>query len=256
MRKVSIFNIKGGVGKTVSTVNISAILAEKGFKVLVVDMDSQSSSSITFEGYSPEGLNVGDILLDNSIPLEKVIKKTQIENIDILPCNFDLAYIEQKLWFDMSKSMQLRLNEVMDIIECNPNYNYDYCIIDCPPALNLFAINSLVASDEVLIPIKIDRYAYDGIGRLIEEIEKIQNGFNPNLRLTGCFVTMDNKTTINNFIKETLEENLGNKLLQTSIRATTSVVESTFRNMPVIQHKKNSTASKDYHKLVKEVFNV
>lgn len=256
MRKVSIFNIKGGVGKTVSTINISAVLANKGYKVLVIDMDSQSSSSITLEGYSADDLNVGDILLDNSIPLESVIKHTQIENIDILPCNFDLSYIEQKLWFDMTKSMQLRLKNVIDLIECSETYDYDYCIIDCPPALNLFAINALAASDEVLIPIKIDRYAYDGIGRLIEEIEKIQNGFNPNLKLSGCFITMDNKTSINHFMKELLEKNLGSKLFKTSIRATTSVVESTFRNMPVVQHKKNSTASKDYKNLVQEVFHV
>lgn len=256
MKKISVFNIKGGVGKTVSTVNISAVLAEKGYKVLVVDVDSQSSASISLDGYSSEGFNIGDILLDNKIPLYEVIKQSNIENVDILPCNFDLAYIEQKLWFDMSRSMQERLKEVLTLIECSDEYNYDYCVIDCPPALNVFSINALVASDEVLIPIKIDRYAYDGIGRLIEEIGKIQEGFNPRLKLKGCFVTMDNNTSINSFIKDTLSENLEEKLLNTTIRQNVSVIESTFRNMPVIHHKKNSNASKDYKKLVKEVFNV
>lgn len=256
MKKVAIFNIKGGVGKTVSTVNISTILAEKGHKVLVVDVDSQSSTSITFEGYSTEGPNLADILLDKKVPLEQVIKKSNVENIDILPCNFDLAYVEKEILFDYSQSAQLRLKNIMDIIEDDPNYNYDYCIIDCPPALNLFASNALIASDEVLIPIKIDRYAYDGISRLIEEIEKVQEGLNSKLKLAGCFITMYSKTSINDFMKETLEKNLGSKLFKTSIRSTISVVESTFRNMPVVHHKRNSTASKDYNALVKEVFNV
>lgn len=256
MKKISIFNIKGGVGKTISTINIAAILAEKGYKVLVIDVDSQSSTSITLEGYSPDGQNLADILLDKNVPLENVIKKSNIENIDILPCNFDLSFIEREIIFDYNQSAQLRLKNVMDKIEASEEYNYDYCIIDCPPALNIFASNALMASDEVLIPIKVDRYACDGISRLIEEIEKVQNGLNPNLKLSGCFITMYSKTSINDFMKEELKNALGNKLFNTSIRSTISVVESTFRNMPIISHKKNATASKDYYNLVKEALNV
>lgn len=256
MRKVSIFNIKGGVGKTVSTVNISAILAEKGYKVLVIDMDSQSSTSITFDGYSADDKNIGDLLVDSSIDVKDVIKQTNVEGIDILPCNFDLSYKEREISISYNVNMQLRLKNVLTKVENDEQLNYDYCIIDCPPAVNLMAINSLVASDEVLIPIKIDRYAYDGIGRLIEEIDMIQSELNPSLKLAGCFVTMDGKTNINELIKEILEENLGDKLLNTSIRQTVSVIESTFENMPVVNYKKRATASVDYRNLVKEVFNV
>lgn len=257
MRKVAIFNIKGGVGKTVSTINISTILAEKGYKVLVIDADSQSSTSITFEGYSTEELNLADIMLDKNITPEQVIKKSNVENIDILPCNFDLAYAEKEILFDMHNIAQLRFKRnVIDKIENNPNYNYDYCIIDCPPALNMFATNVLSAVDEVLIPIKIDRYAYDGISRLIEEIENIQNGLNPKLKLSGCFITMYSNASINHYMKNELEENLGDKLFKTYIRHTIKVVESTFRNMSVTTHKKDATASNDYYALVEEVFNV
>lgn len=255
MKKISIFNIKGGVGKTVSTINIAAILAEKGYKVLVVDIDSQSSSTITFEAYDPEGLTVGDLLITDKIETQDVIKKTSIENIDILPCNFNLAYTEREILLDMSKSVQHRLSNVLKRVE-NSNSNYDYCIIDCPPALGTLSTNALVACDEVLIPIKIDKYAYDGIGRLLEEIENIQKEFNSDLKFRGCFITMDNNTSINSLIKETLDENLGSKLLKSSIRQNVSVVEATFRNMSVIEHKRNSHASKDYRALVKEVFNI
>lgn len=256
MRKISIFNIKGGVGKTISTINISAVLAEKGYKVLVVDMDSQSSTSISFEGYSADDKNIGDLLVDNTIDAKEVIKHTNVEGIDILPCNFELPYKEREISITYNVNQQLRLRNVLMKIEADEELNYDYCIIDCPPAVGLMAINSLVASDDVLIPIKIDRYAYDGIGRLIEEIEAIQKELNPNLKLAGCFVTLDSRTSINSLIKEILEENLGEKLLKTSVRQTTSVVESTFENMPVVTYKKKATASIDYRNLVKEVFNV
>ena len=130
----------------------------------------------------------------------------------------------------------------------------EHCLIDCPPSLNMITINALVASDEVIVPIKIDKFALDGLGYLLESINEIKDEFNENLKFLGCFITMDNSTTVNKEIKKALKDLLGEKMLDTHIRQNISVVESTFEQKPVIYYKSKSNASKDYIKLAKEVF--
>lgn len=256
MKKVSIFNFKGGVGKTVSAINISAILAEEGYKVLLVDMDSQASLSSTFEANDIDRLSIGDLLLNDDLDIKDVLVKTEVENIDLLPCNKTFSQTERLIWIDTSRSAHLRLKSVLNKVE-ESDLNYDYCIIDCPPAEGIASISSLVASDEVLIPIKIGKYAYDGIGRLVKEINNIHKEFNPNLQLKSCFITMaDNRTNLNNVVKDLLECDLGNKLAKTSIRNNIALEEATFMNMSVKDYKANSNASQDYRALVKELFNV
>lgn len=257
MKTISIFNFKGGVGKTVSAINISSILAEKGFKILLVDMDSQSSLSSTFEVNDITKPSIGELLTDDDYEIKDVLVHTEVENIDILPCNKKFAKTERLMWIDTSKSVQYRLKNVLDRVK-ESGYEYDYCIIDCPPADGIASMNSLVASDEVLIPIKIGKYAYDGIGRLMKEIKNIQEEFNPNLSFKSCFVTMaDNRTNLTKIVVEMLEEEkLGDKLAKTQIRNNIALEEAIFMNKPVKDYKDNSNASQDYKALVKELFNV
>lgn len=201
MKKVSIFNIKGGVAKTTSTANLGAVLSQQGKKVLLIDLDPQSNLTKLFKAYSMDDLTIGDILLDKDLDINKVIKNTDFENIDILPSNVTLAFAERKILLDVSRSQQNRLSKALKNLK-----GYDYCIIDCPPALNMITVNALCASDEVIVPIKIDKFALDGLEYLLDSIEEIKEEFNPNLNFKGCFITMDSATTVNRVIKQSLKE--------------------------------------------------
>ena len=176
MKKVSIFNIKGGVAKTTSTANLGACLSQEGKKVLLV-----------FKAYSMDDLTVSDVLLDKHLDIHKVIKKTDFENIDILPANINLTFADRNILIDNTRSQQNRLSKALK----NLNNEYDYCLIDCPPSLNMITTNALCASDEVFVPIKIDKFALDGLEYLLESIEDMKDEFNPNLNFKGCFITMD-----------------------------------------------------------------
>lgn len=250
MKKISVLNIKGGVAKTTSAINLAAILSEQGNKVLLVDVDAQSNSTMAFKNYDIDDLSVSEVLLNKDIDIENVIKSTEYENIDILPSNIKLAFTEKKILLDVTRNQQNRLKRVLENVESK----YDYCIIDCPPSLNMITINALVASDDVIVPIKIDKFALDGLEYLLESIEEIKEEFNPNLQFKGCFVTMDTSTVVNKEIKKALKNILKDKMFDTSIRQNVSVTEASFEQVPVVYYKRNSNASKDYKALVKEVF--
>ncbi len=170
MKKLSILNIKGGVGKTTSTINLASTLAEEGKKVLIVDIDAQSNSTMLFKAYDIDALSVSDILLDKNINVEDVIKGTDFDNIDVLPSNISLAFTEKKILLDVTRNQQNRLKKALEQVEDK----YDYCLIDCPPSLNMITINALVASDEVIVPIKIDKFALDGLGYLLDSIDEVK----------------------------------------------------------------------------------
>lgn len=250
MKKLSVVNIKGGVAKTTSAINIAAILADKGNRVLVVDVDAQSNLTMAFKAYDIDNLSVSDVLLNKSINIFDVIKNTEYKNIDILPSNISLAFTEKKILLDVTRSQQNRLKRELELV----SDKYDYCIIDCPPSLNMITINALVASDEVIVPIKIDKFALDGLEYLLESIDEIKDEFNPNLQFKGCFITMDTLTNVNKEIKKALKNILKDKMFDTSIRQNISVVEASFEQEPVVSYKKNSNASKDYKNLVEEIF--
>ena len=250
MKKVSIFNIKGGVAKTTSTANLGACLSKQNKKVLLVDLDPQSNLTKLFKAYSMDDLSVSDVLLDKDLDIHKVIKKTDFENIEIIPSNVALAFAEKKILLDVNRSQQNRLAKALSTI----NNEYDYCLIDCPPSLNMITVNALCASDEVFVPIKIDKFALDGLEYLLDSIEEIREEFNPNLNFKGCFITMDSATTVNRIIKKELKRLLGDKVFNTTIQQNVKVIESTFDESPVVFSNKKARASINYKDLCKEVF--
>ncbi|WP_294196925.1 ParA family protein [uncultured Clostridium sp.] len=249
MKKVAIFNIKGGVAKTTSTANLGACLSEKNKKVLLIDLDAQSNLTKLFKAYSMDDLTISDVLLNKDLDINTVIKKTDFENIDIIPSNLKLAFTEKKILLDVSRSQQNRLSKALEKLN-----EYDYCLIDCPPSLNMITINALCASDEVFVPIKIDKFALDGLEYLLDSIEEIKDEFNPNLNFRGCFVTMDTATTVNKVIKKELKQLLADKMFNTTINQNVKVIESTFEECPVVFSNKKARASVDYKNLCKEVF--
>ncbi|RMD04931.1 ParA family protein [Clostridium autoethanogenum] len=248
MKKVSIVNIKGGVGKTVSTVNIAASLGELNKKVLIVDADAQSNATQYLNCYSPEGISTYDVLMDKDIDVNTVIKNTNVKGVSIIPANIKLI-CENEIVNDTRRSRENRLKKALD----NVKEEYDYVIIDCPPSLGIITTNALVASDYVLVPIKIDQFALDGFGYLLDTIDEISNEFNPKLDFTGAFITMDKRTAINRKMKAKLKEALKDKLFNVSIRENVKVVQSTFEQQPVITYCKNAISSKDYRALTQEV---
>ncbi|WWU63315.1 ParA family protein [Clostridium baratii] len=247
---LSLFNIKGGVAKTTSTANLGACLSLQGHKVLLIDLDPQSNLTKLFKAYSIDDLSVANALLDKKINVNEIIKTTDFENIDIMPSNIKLAFAEREILLDVSRSQQNRLARAIK----NLDTDYDYILIDCPPSLNMITINSLCASDDVLVPIKIDKFALDGLEYLLESIEEIKDEFNPNLNFKGCFVTMDTATTVNRQIKKELKNILEDKLFNTTIKQNVKVIESTFEESPVVFSNKKARASINYKELTKELF--
>ena len=250
MKKVSIFNIKGGVAKTTSTANLGACLSQQGKKVLLVDLDSQSNLTKLFKTYSIEDLSISDVLLDKNLDIHKAIKRTDFENLDIISANINLTFTERNILLDETRSQQDRLVIALSQI----NDEYDYCLIDCPPSLNIITVNALCASDEVFVPIKIDKFALDGLEYLLDRISEIKENFNSNLNFKGCFITMDTATTVNRVIKKELKNLLGDKIFNTTIKQNVKVIESTFDECPVVFSNKKARASINYRDLCKEVF--
>lgn len=248
MKVISLLNIKGGVGKTVSTVNIAAELADKGNSVLVIDLDPQSNSTKYLESYDPYGLSTYNLLKGEE---GCYIKKTKYENLWIAPANISLIQSESEILADTRKARETRLKRWMSNIE--DINEFDYVIIDCPPSLGMLTTNALAASHYVLVPIKIDKFALDGFEYLLNSIEESREEFNQDLKLLGVFVTMDKNTKINRAIKEELETELGALYLKQTIRENTEVIKSTFESTPLIHFNKNANATKDYKALVKEI---
>lgn len=242
---ISFINIKGGVAKTISSVNVAAELGRNGKSVLVIDLDPQANATKNFNCYNPECLSTYEMLRGEKVN----IKHTGFENVDLMPSNIKLILSESEILTDTKRSRELRLKKYL----MNMEFKYDYVIIDCPPSLGVLSTNALAASDHVLVPVKIDMFALDGFEYLLSSIEEIREEFNPTLNLLGIFITMDRATSINREIKEELRKSLGDKLFRTSIRENVDVVKSTFNLMPVVYFNKRANATKDYKDLVKEI---
>ena len=246
MKVISFLNIKGGVGKTISTVNIAATLGIQGKKVLVIDLDPQSNTTKYLGMYYPNGKSTYNLLNGEDVG----ISVTKFENVWLIPANINLIMSESEILSDMSKPRETRLKKYLNSKE---QESFDYVLIDCPPSLGMLSINALTTSDYVLVPLKIDQFALDGFEYLLSCIESTKEEFNPNLKLLGMFITMDKATRINREIKNELINEIGDLLFKQTIRDNIDVIKSTFESTPVVYYKKRANASKDYIALVEEI---
>lgn len=251
MKTISIANLKGGVGKTITTINLSYLLAsEFGMRVLVVDNDQQGNTSQFFGRYDYEHPGMSEVMLRKCDDANDVIQKTNNPNLDIIASNLSLAMAERQVQSEAGGCpQQVRLREVLKKVDTW----YDYCIIDNAPSLGMCVINALVASDFLIVPAKIDRFTFDGIESLLEQAKQMREYFNPYLRLLGTLVTCYRRNDSNESGEEYLKQAEQYKVFDHHIRYTEKVDESTFSSEPIMVHSKYCGAAKDYRGWAQEV---
>ena len=244
---ISFSNQKGGVGKTSTCVNLSAGLALKGKKTLLIDMDPQGNAT-TGLGFSKSELknSVYNVLIDD-LPASSAIHKTMVENLDILPASIDLAGAEVELVY--LKNREKRLREKLETVKGN----YDFIMIDCPPSLGLLTINALSASNSVIIPIQSEYYALEGLSQLMNTIKLVVKHLNPELVIDGVVVTMyDGRALISKQISAEIHKFFGKKMFNTVVPRNIRVSEAPSHGVPVMIHDPRCNGAKAYVALAEE----
>lgn len=245
---IAIANQKGGVGKTTTAINLSAGLAKAGKKVLIIDLDPQANSSLTFLNNHIIEQSVYDVLVENGTQIENVIKPTYIPNLDIMPARINLAKFESKLIGEFDAPFRLK-----DRIE-RLTHDYEYIIIDTPPTLGLITVNALVASDYVIVPIQPSYFALEGTDDLLETVEKVKARPNPNLQVLGVVITLlDKRTTLAKDIQEQIKGVFGDKVFETVISKSVRLEESPAYKEVIFTFAPASSGAIEYSNLCEEV---
>lgn len=248
MYVIAIANQKGGVGKTTTAVNLSACLAEKGKKILLLDIDPQGNAT---SGLGLEKKNIKFCIYDaliNDVPLEKTIKKTPYKNLDIVPSTIQLAGAEIELVSTLSR--EVRLKRVIEGIK----KNYDYIIIDCPPSLGLLTINALTAADGVFVPIQCEYYALEGLGQLVNTINLVRKHLNSELIIKGVLLTMyDSRTNLSTQVAEEVKAYFKDLVYDSIIPRNVRLSEAPSHGKPIISYDPKCKGAEVYRNLADEV---
>ncbi len=246
MKVISVINLKGGVGKSITSINLSYELAYLGKRVLLLDNDKQGNSTKYYGQHSYELPSVSDVLM-NPAAVVDAIRKTEYDRLDIIPANMSLLKANRDILLETTKPQQIRIKEALDIV----SGKYDYCIIDNAPDINISVINALVASQDVIIPVKVDAFTFDGIAEIMEQMQDIRKYYNPALNFAGCLITSYRNNDVNNEGVQAVRDKYG-KVYNTKIRWTDKVDESTFACVPITVYSPRCGASKDYRQLAIE----
>ncbi|MFD9893022.1 ParA family protein [Amycolatopsis sp. NPDC059027] len=242
-------NQKGGVGKTTSTINLGAALAECGRRVLLVDFDPQGALSVGL-GIQPHELDqtVYNVIMERSVVITDVIRKTSVDGVDLLPSNIDLSAAEVQLVAEVGREHTLLrvLRPVMN--------DYDYVLVDCQPSLGLLTVNALTAADGVIIPLECEFFSLRGVALLIDTIEKVQERLNPKLDITGILATMyDPRTLHSKEVMARVVEAFGDTVFDTVINRTVRFPETTVAGEPITTWAPKSAGAAAYRALAREV---
>ena len=248
---VSVTNQKGGVGKTTTAVNLGSCLAEKGRRTLIIDMDPQANASlgVGIDVYR-QNRTMYDVLIEER-PFQEVVCETAQENLLLAPSHLDLSSADIMLANALDRPFILRraLAPVAD--------DYDFILIDCPPALNVLTINSLMAASHIIIPLESKFYALAGMAKLSETVANIKAKLDHDLQLLGVLVTMyDTRTNVHKTIYDQITNYFGQKVFRTIIRVNIALSEAEIAHKPIILHNANSHGAEDYRSLAEEILNV
>lgn len=248
MKTIAFMLTKGGVGKTVSSVNFAYILGViKKKRVLIVDVNPQGNISKTYGIREPEELTISDLLLNPEADINEAIYSTPYPTISIIPANAALAVANKKVLMETALEQQYRLKNHIEKVRSN----FDYCIYDCSTEVTMATLNAFAMADEVLVPTRVDEYSLEAIPEVMKLIEDMKE-YNPKLKLGGCFVTMYQRSGLAKDGIDFLMKQPQLRTFKTVIRNTIKVSESTHKQMPLMQYAPKCTAAQDYLTLVDE----
>ena len=248
LASLAVANQKGGVGKTTTTVNLGAALAEMGYRVLVVDLDPQGNAT-TGLGVNARNLDTSiyDVIL-HDVPIEDCIEPTNLRNLFLVPATIDLAGAEIELVPTFSRELRLK-RAIAPVLD-----EFDFVLIDCPPSLGLLTVNALAAANEVAVPIQCEYYALEGLGQLLSNIERVRANLNPGLSVTTIIMTMfDARTRLGEQVVDEVRRHFGDRVCRSVVPRTVRLSEAPSYGQPIIVFDPTCRGATAYRELAKEV---
>jgi chromosome partitioning protein len=246
---IAITNQKGGVGKTTTAINLAAAFANKGLRTLIVDLDPQAISSMSFVGVRDLERSVYDALVEKDVSLTDItVPADNVERLDVAPAKISLAKLEGKLVGELDNHFRLK-DEIDKVID-----RYDYVVIDTPPTLGLITVNALVAATHVLIPVQASYFALEGTDDLLETIDKVKARPNPGLQILGAVITLyDKRTLLAKDVRGEIKKVFGDRVFETVISKSVRLEESPAHREPIFSFSPKSSGAFEYYKLSEEV---